>query len=67
MSKDTASLSIPMELYKRIEAAVAQSGEKDVQDAVIKALEEKWPAADEFSSDDEDKVRERLKALGYMD
>lgn len=67
MSKDKTTLSIPTELYKRIEESVAGSGSDSVLDAVIRVLEEKWPAAEEFSAEDEEKVKARLKALGYMD
>lgn len=61
------NISIPEDLYKRIEAAVSGSGDDEVRDAVIKALEEKWPGGTDFSSEDEEKVKARLKALGYMD
>lgn len=68
MDKEITSISIPTELYKRIEEKLAESQAASVDDYVVQILQEKFPRPEsDLSRDEEDKVKERLKALGYMD
>jgi len=71
MDKEFTTISIPTSLYKKIEEAVKGSEIGSVANYVSKVLREslsKDEAAPEvFSKEDEEKVKERLKALGYID
>jgi len=71
MGKEFIDISIPADLYKRIEEKIKSSDIGSVQDYVLKAVEESLPAgagsSGGLSQEEEDKVKERLKALGYMD
>ena len=71
MDKETESVLIPLSLYKKIEEAIKKTGDKTVVDYVVKIVEESLPKDQEsdkgLSKEEEDKVREKLKALGYMD
>ena len=71
MGKDYKKVAIPKSLFQRIEEMIAESEAATVEDFIIVALEEKLANKDEsqetLSQVDEDKVKERLKALGYMD
>jgi metal-responsive CopG/Arc/MetJ family transcriptional regulator len=71
MEKETMTVSIPTSLYKKIEETIKGSGEASVADYVAKVLREKLAQeekkAESFSQEDEEKVKERLKALGYID
>ncbi|MFC2156943.1 CopG family transcriptional regulator [Acidobacteriota bacterium] len=68
MEKKTLSLEISMELYDRLKAAASEAGVESVDDFVLKKLDEiSGPKKDTLSDDDEEKVKARLKALGYMD
>jgi Arc/MetJ-type ribon-helix-helix transcriptional regulator len=71
MDKEFTTISIPTSLYKKIEEAVKGSEVGSVANYVSKVLREslsKDEAAPEvFSKEDEEKVKERLKALGYID
>ena len=64
-------IAIPTSLYKQIEKKIKDSDVASVQDFVVKVLKENLPkveeSADGLSKEEEDKVKERLKALGYMD
>ncbi|MBN1939968.1 MAG: ribbon-helix-helix protein, CopG family [Candidatus Aminicenantes bacterium] len=71
MEKETKTVSIPASLYKRIEEAVGGGAGASVSDfvaeAVREALKKKDASGEVFSPEDEEKVKERLKALGYID
>jgi ribosomal protein L19E len=69
MAKGKKKVFIPTSLYEKVEEEIASSEIKSVEDYVIKLLEEKFlkDSGGDLSKEDEDKVKERLKALGYMD
>jgi metal-responsive CopG/Arc/MetJ family transcriptional regulator len=69
MEKDKVQISIPKDLYQKIEEEIKKSDVNSVEEYVVKMLKEKFPGeSDEnFSEEDEEKVKERLKALGYID
>ena len=71
MGKEWTDIAIPTSLYKQIEDKIKGSDVAAVQDFVIKIIKENLPkpeeSAESLSKEEEDKVKERLKALGYMD
>jgi Arc/MetJ-type ribon-helix-helix transcriptional regulator len=70
MDKELMTVSIPASLYRKIEETIKGTGVASVDDYVTKVLREKLTQAgpdDAFTKEDEDKVKERLKALGYID
>lgn len=71
MEKEFRDISIPISLYKQIEEKIKDSDIASVQDFVLKVLKENLPNTEEsaegLSKEEEEKVKERLKALGYMD
>jgi len=71
MDKDVMTVSIPASLFKKIEETIKATGDASVSDYIAKALREKLAQeekkGDSFSQEDEEKVKERLKALGYID
>ncbi|MBM3295408.1 MAG: CopG family transcriptional regulator [Candidatus Aminicenantes bacterium] len=71
MEKEFTTVSIPTALYKKAEEAVKGTEFKSVAAYVAHVLREALAktegAAEVFSPEDEEKVKERLKALGYID
>ena len=71
MEKEFKNVSIPTILYKKIEEKIKGSEIKSVASYATKVLRESLSkeesAPDELSKEDEEKVKERLKALGYLD
>ena len=71
MSEEQIAVKIPVSLFKRIEKALAGTDKNTVEEYIISLLEEKLPAepaqGESLSDEDEEKIKERLKALGYMD
>lgn len=71
MEKEFTDVSIPTSLYKKIEEKIKGSGITSVSSYVAKVLREslsKEEATQEaLTKEDEEKVKKRLKALGYID
>jgi len=71
MEKEFTTISIPTSLYKKIEESIRGTDVTSVGSYVAKvvreALSKEEAEPDVFSKEDEEKVKERLKALGYID
>lgn len=71
MGSEFTTISIPTSLYKEIEEKIKDSEITSVASYVTKVLREslaeKKEAEQPLDKDDEEKVKERLKALGYID
>jgi metal-responsive CopG/Arc/MetJ family transcriptional regulator len=69
--KKLKEVSIPTSLYEKIEEMIKGSGIDSVSSYVIKVLEESLSkgerTTESLSKEDEEKVKERLRALGYLD
>ena len=71
MEKEFTDVSIPTSLYKKMEEKIKGSEITSVSRYVAKVLREslsKEEATQEaLTKEDEEKVKKRLKALGYID
>jgi Arc/MetJ-type ribon-helix-helix transcriptional regulator len=71
MDKEFTTVSIPTSLHKKIEEFIKGTEYGSVSSYAAKVLRESLskadPATEVFSKDEEEKVKERLKALGYID
>jgi Arc/MetJ-type ribon-helix-helix transcriptional regulator len=72
MDKEFTTVTIPVSLHKKIEEFIKGTEYRSVSSYAAKVLRESLtkaqPAAAEvFSEDEEEKVKARLKALGYID
>ncbi len=71
MEKEFTQVSIPTSLYKKIEEKIKGTEFSSVSSYVTKVLRESLAREEEnkevFSPDEEEKIKERLKALGYID
>lgn len=71
MDKRFTTVEIPTDLYDQIEEKIKNTEVLSAADFIITLLKEKLSKdqkeTDSLSSEDEEKVKERLKALGYMD
>ena len=71
MDKEFTNVSIPTSLYKKIEESIKGTEHRSVASYAAKVLRESLskakPAAEVLDKDEEEKVKERLKALGYID
>ena len=71
MDKEFKTVSIPTSLYKKIEESIRgteiTSVSSYIAKVVLEALEKPAAEPDVLDKDDEEKIKERLKALGYID
>lgn len=73
MSDETKKIFIPAPLYKRLRKRVKDTEFETVSKYVTYVLEEVLSSLEEdeqeedISKEDEEKVKERLRALGYLD
>lgn len=73
MSGEEFNVSIPQDVYKKIEGRMEDAGFNTVSEYVTYVLKEVLASLEEeeeeevFSEEEEEKVKERLRALGYID
>jgi len=70
MNEEYGEVKIPKRLIEAIEERVVETEFESVEDYVTFVLEEILGDVDEeevFSEEDEAKVKERLRALGYLE
>lgn len=71
MDKEFVTISIPTSLYKKIEEAIKGTEFASASSYIVKALREslskEQSSSDVFTKEEEEKVKEKLKALGYID
>ncbi len=71
MEKEVTDVSIPTSLYKKIEEKIKGSEITSVSSYITKVLRENLSkeetTQEAFTKEDEEKVKKRLKALGYID
>jgi Arc/MetJ-type ribon-helix-helix transcriptional regulator len=69
--KKFTTVSIPTPLFKKVEERIKDTGFTSVSSYVTYVLREivseEEEEAEPFSKEDEERVKERLKALGYLD
>jgi Arc/MetJ-type ribon-helix-helix transcriptional regulator len=71
MEKEFTDVSIPTSLYKKIEEKIKGSEISSVSSYIAKVLRESLSkeetTQEALTKEDEEKVKKRLKALGYID
>ncbi len=71
MEEKMVTVEIPASLYAKIEGIIKDTGFKSVSSYVTYVLREVLAEDEEeqevFSKEDEERVKERLRSLGYLD
>jgi Arc/MetJ-type ribon-helix-helix transcriptional regulator len=72
MKRKHATVSIPVSLFKKIENRIERTGFASVSEYVTYVLEEVLTDSEEkkkniFTEEEEERVKQRLKALGYLE
>jgi len=65
--KEFTDIAIPTTLYKKIEEKIKGTEFPSVASYVAKVMDDSLSQEQAFSKEDEEKVKDRLKALGYID
>ncbi|MCK4317952.1 CopG family transcriptional regulator [archaeon] len=58
---------IPRELYQKIEEKIAGTSFTSVEEYVMLKLENEFPDETEYTEEEEQIIRERLRRLGYIE
>ncbi len=71
MEEEIMTVNIPISLYQEIEQIVSKEGYSSVEEYITFVLRERCAqekaGKEAFSKEEEEKVEERLRALGYID
>jgi hypothetical protein len=67
MAETTKTITIPENIHKLIEEKIMDTDDSSVEEYVVKLLKENLGMENGLSDEDEEKVKQRLRALGYMD
>ena len=71
MDKEFTDIAIPTSLYKKIEEKIKGTEFPSVASYVAKVLDDnlskEQDTKEAFTKEEEEKVKDRLKALGYID
>jgi len=71
MDKEFTTISIPTSLFKKVEESIQGTETSSVASYIVNLLREALSKAEAkpevFNAEEEEKVKERLKALGYID
>ena len=72
MGRDYTSVSIPSVLFKKLQERIAETGFTSVSSYVTYVIrqilsEDKTDDTVAFSTEDEDRIKARLRSLGYLD
>lgn len=67
MTKDKVAVMIPRELYQKIEEKIAGTSFTSVEEYVMLKLENEFPDETEYTEEEEQIIRERLRRLGYIE
>jgi Arc/MetJ-type ribon-helix-helix transcriptional regulator len=69
--KELTNVSIPTSLYERIKEKIKETGFTSVSNYVTYVLRESFAEKEEaeepFTKENEEKIKARLRALGYID
>jgi len=70
MEMNQITLSLPAHLHQQLEEKAAKN-RKNVEEFLLEIIQKEMEASQDkpaaYTKDDEEKVKERLKSLGYID
>jgi len=67
VTENKVAVMIPRELYEKIEEKIAGTSFTSVEEYVMLKLENEFPDETEYTEEEEQIIRERLRRLGYIE
>lgn len=64
---DRVEISIPREIYDKIKEKIKGTSFEGVDEYVALMLENEFPEESQYSKEEEELIRERLRKLGYIE
>jgi hypothetical protein len=67
MGDEKVAVSISKELYDKVEKKIAGTSITTVEEYIQLLLENEFPEETEYTKEEEELIRERLRRLGYIE
>jgi hypothetical protein len=67
LTEEKVAVMIPRELYEKIMEKIAGTSFTSVEEYVVLKLENEFPDETEYTEEEEQIIRERLRRLGYIE
>lgn len=67
MGDEKVAVSISKELYDKVEKKIAGTSIASVEEYIQLLLENEFPEETEYTKEEEELIRERLRRLGYIE
>jgi hypothetical protein len=67
MGDDKVAVEISKELYTKVEKKIAGTSISSVEEYIELLLENEFPEETEYTKEEEELIRERLRRLGYIE
>jgi CO dehydrogenase/acetyl-CoA synthase beta subunit len=67
MSDEKVQVMIPRNLYDKVKEKIEGTSITSVDEYVVLMLENEFPEESEYSAEEEELIRERLRKLGYLE
>ena len=67
MSKNKVSVNISKDLYEKVKEKIAGTSIITVEEYIELLLENEFPEETEYTKEEENLIRERLRRLGYIE
>jgi Arc/MetJ-type ribon-helix-helix transcriptional regulator len=64
---DKVHVSIPREIYEKIKDRIQGTSFESVDEYIALMLENEFPEETQYSKEEEELIRERLRRLGYIE
>ena len=67
MTEDNVAVMIPRKLFEKIDEKIAGTSFTSVEEYIVLKLENDFPEETEYTEEEEQIIRERLRRLGYIE
>jgi hypothetical protein len=67
MSDEKVAIKIKKELYNKVKEKIEGTSISSVEEYIELLLENEFPEETEYTAEEEDLIRERLRRLGYIE
>jgi hypothetical protein len=67
VTEEKVAVMIPRELHEKIKEKIAGTSFTSVEEYVVLKLENEFPDETEYTEEEEQIIRERLRRLGYIE
>ena len=67
MSEEKVQVMIPRRVYDKVKEKIEGTSIESVDEYIVLMLENEFPEESEYTAEEEELIRERLRKLGYLE